>query len=887
MPSRPLPPGLYDLPLTTGLARRIAELDRERLRAEVAAADPADADLLLARHLAAIVRQTLQSVPKEDRLTRQAEIINELLAALERTSPSSVDSGEHLSVPTQRLASISRIPDIPPDRSPTPDPRTPSPHLRPLIPLSQSDLLTNARGEPAIAEALGREIESADRIDLLCAFIRWSGLRLLLDPLGRFFARGGKMRVITTTYIGATQRRAVDRLAQLGAEVRISYLDKSTRLHAKAWLFHRDSGFPTAYIGSSNLSTAAMLDGLEWNVRLSRPDAPTILEKFEATFDSYWADPDFERYDPARDTEKFDRAIHSASTADREPDLTLFDLHPHPYQEEILQTLEVERYRHNRWQNLVVAATGTGKTVIAAFDYRRLCEQLSDGRPLRLLFVAHRREILRQSMSTFRHVMRDGTLGELYVDGHRPEEWGQVFASVQSLQNLDLERTPPDAFDVIVIDEFHHAAAPTYETILHHFTPRVLLGLTATPERMDGRSILGWFGSRIAAELRLWDALDRGFLVPFHYFGIGDEIDLSSVKWTRGRYDPRELENLYTADDARIRLILRELGEKVADVRQMRALGFCVGIDHARMMARRFNEAGIPSVATLGETEHEERDRALRDLRDRTINCIFAVDIFNEGVDVPAIDTVLFLRPTESATIFLQQLGRGLRRTGTKDCLTVLDFIGNANRNFRFDRRYRAILGGTRKEIETAARHDFPFLPPGCSMHLDRVAREHVLHNLKESLGSGIRGLVEELRSIGEPVTLGEFLERAGIEPEDIYSATRGTLDVFDSGPFQFSERSAPAREAPHVPRTEARSTPSARALSCALRRGAGSSSFSRSSSRCWRPVPARQDSPGIHARNSHPRTPRPSRARTRCRAFQEGAGEGDSRATRRAKGVS
>ena len=431
--------------------------------------------------------------------------------------------------------------------------------------------------------------------------------------------------------------------------------------------------------------------------------------------------------------------------------------------------LTVERYRHNRWRNLVVAATGTGKTVVAALDYKRLCEEIGHARPLKLLFVAHRKEILDQSLITFRHVVRDGSFGELYVDGHRPDEWQQVFASVQSLQQIDLDRVAPNAFDVVIIDEFHHAAAPTYRRLLDHLRPRVLLGLTATPERTDGESILQWFEDRIAVELRLWDALERQLLAPFHYFGLHDNTNLAQVRWTRGAYDRAQLENVYIGDDARVAQVVSELQRKVTDVHSIRALGFCVGIEHARYMARRFNDAGIPSLHVSADSTSTERDDALRKLKAREVNCLFAVDLFNEGVDVPEIDTVLFLRPTESATVFLQQLGRGLRRTTDKDCLTVLDFIGNANRNFRFDLRYRAITGATRAEVVKQVESGFPLLPAGCSIQLDRVARQAVLANLKEAIGSRFATLVRELKSIGRPLTLLEFITVAAIDLEDVY----------------------------------------------------------------------------------------------------------------------
>lgn len=752
-----LPPGLYDLPITNEIERELRQLDSAHFATDQRDLDPADSDLAFARHLAAVVRQALAEHKEGNRVARQAEIVNELLAALQKRSKD-VDRDDQLALPPKRLASVHRIDAL--HRANRPD--------DPLIPLAQSDLLVNARGEPSVGNAIQREIGSADRIDLLCAFIKWHGLRLLEEPLDEYLRSGRKLRVITTTYVGATERKAIDRLVEMGAEVKVSYQLDHTRLHAKAWLFHRHSGFSTAFIGSSNLSKSALLDGVEWNVRLSQIDAPTIVAKFAATFDSYWADPSFETY-AIEDGDRFDRAIGSASGEKKPTILVPFAIEPWPYQREILDKLTVERYRHNRWRNLVVAATGTGKTVVAALDYKRLCEEIGGGRPLKLLFVAHRREILEQSLLTFRHVLRDGTFGEKFVDGHRPDEWQHVFASVQSLQAIKLEDVAPDSFDVVIVDEFHHAAAPTYRRLLERLQPRVLLGLTATPERADGESILHWFGDRIAAELRLWDALDRQLLAPFHYFGLHDNLNLSQIRWTRGAYDRAALENLYIADDARIAQILTELQRKVTDVRAMRAIGFCVGVQHARYMAHRFNEAGLPSLAVTADSASEERDVALQKLKARDVNCLFAVDLFNEGIDVPEIDTVLFLRPTESATVFLQQLGRGLRRTSGKDCLTVLDFIGNANRNFRFDLRYRAITGATRAEVVSQVEDGFPLLPAGCSIQLDRVARQIVLDNLKQAIGSRFVTLVRELQSIGHPVTLQEFIAEAAIDLEDVY----------------------------------------------------------------------------------------------------------------------
>jgi hypothetical protein len=334
--------------------------------------------------------------------------------------------------------------------------------------------------------------------------------------------------------MGATERAALDRLVRdFQAEVKIQYDAQGTRLHAKAWLFRRNTGFDTAYVGSSNLSRAAMLDGVEWNVRLSAVATPALIQKFSATFDSYWNDPTFQTYDPDIDRDRLDDALAEAGGSKTHDRVTLtlsgLQVRPYPYQQEMLDQLEVERVLHGRHRNLVVAATGTGKTVVAALDYRRLAEA-APALP-RLLFVAHRREILQQSLRTYREVLNDADFGELYVGGARPERWEHVFASVQSLTAYDVRTIPPGSFQIVVVDEFHHAQAATYRRILDHLNPRELLGLTATPERGDGLDVRTFFDGRVAVELRLWDALKADLLTPFHYFAVADGVDLTRVDW--------------------------------------------------------------------------------------------------------------------------------------------------------------------------------------------------------------------------------------------------------------------------------------------------------------------------------------------------------------------
>lgn len=741
--------GVHEALLTSQLRAALdSEVSRE---AELAKVDEGDQAHVLTQHLTQVLYRRLASIKDPGKRLAAA---NSLLDAIEGPADSVLE-------PVQQLQSL---------RPPLGPGQSPRWSQRPKTPMNDAALLTNAYGEPSLASELRAEIDSADTIDLLCAFVMWHGLRLIEKELERAHEVGVPIRVVTTTYIGGTERRALDRLVRdFGAEVKVQYDAQRTRLHAKAWLFGRATGFDTAYVGSSNLTTSAMLEGVEWNVRLSRAATPALLDKFRATFDAYWNSPEFEVYDPERDRDRLDDALLEAKgikTSDRVT-ITIagLEVRPYPYQQEMLDAIEVERLLHDRHRNLVVAATGTGKTVIAALDYLNL-SRAAGGQPS-LLFVAHRKEILEQSLRTYREVLGDGDFGELYVGGQRPERWKHVFASVQSLTSYGVMNIPADAFDIVVIDEFHHAEARTYRRLLNHLQPRELLGLTATPERADGTDVRSFFDGRTAAELRLWDALGADLLCPFHYFAIADGTDLRTITWSRGRYDESQLDGVFTGNDARARIILKSVEDKIASVAGMRALGFCVSVAHAEYMTRVFNEAGIPARAVTGGTPQDERAQSLRDLRNAEVNVLFTVDVFNEGLDIPDVDTVLFLRPTESSTIFMQQLGRGLRRTHTKAVLTVLDFVGYHRKEFNFSRKFGTLTGLHGKHLEKAVREDFPFLPSGCQVRMDKQTQEVVLDNLRSQISNRWSQIVAQLR-LSKDDSLSTFLDSSGLELSDI-----------------------------------------------------------------------------------------------------------------------
>jgi superfamily II DNA or RNA helicase/HKD family nuclease len=749
-----LTPGLHEALVTEALLDRLERARAEGWIVEWKRAEDAAVASLLARHIHDLAQKRLDGIPASvgDRRGAQVALANRVLEILEEYSSS---SPELINSSADLLLDVAR---------PT---ASQVPRQRPGISLRESVLLTNSSRDFQIGGQIALEIQSADRIDLLCAFVRFAGVRMIRRELQEFLLHGGhQMRVIASVYTGSTQKRALDELVGLGAKVKVSYETASTRLHAKAWLFERNSGFHTAYVGSSNLTHTALLDGLEWNVRATAIDNPAIVARVQTTFEQYWNEPEFEPYDPMVDGDRLQAALDAESHAGVRPAPYRLQLNvePKPFQVEMLEAISAERQR-GHFRNLVVAPTGTGKTFVSAFDYKRLRAEGFE----RLLFVAHRNEILEQSQEVFRLVLDDEEFGERFAAEKRPSAWQHVFASIQSLHR-HVNELDPEAFDVVVVDEFHHAEAATYVKLLERMRPRVLVGLTATPERADGKSIWRWFDERTASEMRLWEALDQGLLCPFHYLGLADGTDLRSVRFDAGRYVTSELDTLLTGDHVRAKRILDAVREWVLDPDRMRALGFCVTVNHARFMAAQFNAAGLPAIALDGESGSELRLSEIGRLRRGELRAIFTVDIFNEGVDIPEVDTLLLLRPTESATVFLQQLGRGLRWAEGKSVLTVLDFIGQAHAKYRFDIKYRALVGGTRKQLQKAVEDQFPLMPPGCAVRLDEISKDIVLANLRSSIQSVRKGVIDDLLGLNADTRLADFLAKSRYDIRDVYS---------------------------------------------------------------------------------------------------------------------
>ncbi|TPE53431.1 DUF3427 domain-containing protein [Maribrevibacterium harenarium] len=758
--------GIYEQLITQLVERR---LDRERFYVGERELTPAEASIWLSRFLGNILEYAIGSVPVGDQqLQQQIDLSNELLLWLkERLQDDDFIEENLLDSQGKILTALYEL-----ENPIAANLKQYVEDIFPLTGLTQSELFCGSNAGLSLESELKREILSADKIYWLVSFIKWAGIRIFRKELEAFTASGRELKVITTSYMGATDAKAVEYLARLpNTEVKLSYNTERERLHAKSYLFLRNTGYHTGYIGSSNLSHSALTNGLEWNLKITSQEIPHIINKSLSTFETYWASNEFERFDgDASSTEKLNRALRQQRGSDEQNAAHFFDITPFPHQSEILEQLAVERDVHQRFRNLVVAATGTGKTLISAFDFARFVKLKPNAT---FLFVAHREEILKQARAAYRGVLRDGSFGELWVGGNTPAHYRQLFVSIQTLNNqLEQLKLTPDFYDYIVIDEVHHIAANSYRAVLDYFQPSLLLGLTATPERHDGGDILADFGGVIAAEIRLPEAINRRHLSPFQYFGIDDETDLRSIPWSRGRYDVAQLTNLYTHNQARFDKILLSFQEIVTDISQMKALAFCVSREHAQYMASQFLLKGI-KADVLTSDNSSERQQKQQAIRSGQINVLCVVDIFNEGVDIPEVDTLLFLRPTESLTIFLQQLGRGLRLAEGKECCTVLDFVGNSRPEYDFANKFRALVGRSPKAISDEIKQGFPHAPLGCRIELTKRTQEMVLSNIRQA-SLTLQRLVGMIRQYPQhstlPLTLANFLtQHPHIDLNELY----------------------------------------------------------------------------------------------------------------------
>jgi len=760
--------GIYEQLISKLVDSELKTVDREQFFVKGTQIEKSEASKVISQYLNEVINRALALITGENSIEQQIEVSNKIILLLKDELKNIDFDDDLIAVNGTVLNAIFSKLD-----SSVVDYENYLKKITPFTRLTQSELFTGSNIGISLESELKKEILSSDKIYFLVSFIKWSGIRIFETELREFTKKGNKLKVITTSYMGATDLKAVEFLSGLpNTEVKISYNTENERLHAKSYLFFRNTGFHTGYIGSSNISRSALTSGLEWNLKITTKEIGHIIDKFEKTFETYWQDNEFETFIPGEHTEKLQTALNKERKDDRTEAAFYFEIKPYPFQQEILEKLEVERTIHHRTKNLLVAATGTGKTIISAFDFKNYLKKNPNAK---LLFIAHRKEILIQARTMFAGVLRDNNFGELWVDGKEPSNYKAVFASVMTLKNrIGQLQLTENYYDFIIIDEVHHIAANSYRPILDKFKPEILLGLTATPERMDGANILDDFCNTVAAEIRLPEALNRKLLCPFQYFCISDSVDLSKAEWKNGRYLPSELSRLYMQNDKRVGEIIQKCKSYLRDFEDVRAIGFCVTKDHASYMAEKFAITGLKAdFIVSGNGRNDLRDSIKSKFQKKDINYLFVVDIFNEGVDIPEIDTVLFLRPTESLTVFLQQLGRGLRLAEDKECLTVLDFVGNSRPEYDFEGKFRALIGKTNSSTMEELEREFPHLPLGCSIVLEEKAKEYILDNIKNATQLNTNQLIRQISNFTHqttlPLSLKNFCEFYHIPIQAIY----------------------------------------------------------------------------------------------------------------------
>jgi superfamily II DNA or RNA helicase/diadenosine tetraphosphate (Ap4A) HIT family hydrolase len=587
----------------------------------------------------------------------------------------------------------------------------------PVNPSSDSHKLVKGGEDPFLSHLLSY-LDDADTCDVAVAFLLDSGARLIVEHLRDFLDRGGKARILVGDYLDVTEPAALRRLNDLTGNLNLRVYEtrhpnfRARGFHLKTYIFHTASK-GIAFVGSSNLSEPALTDSLEWNYKVVSADEQDgfveIAKAFEGLFhaeETSLADEEWILSYERRRVAPNWRAAEEAGPTPDEPAT------PHEIQRQALEALQATRLEGFS-AGLVVLATGLGKTWLAAFDSNRPEFQ-------RILFVAHREEILNQAINSFRRVRPRASIGRMTGSQHEPTT-DLLFASVQTLGRAQhLSKLPPDAFDYIIVDEFHHAAANTYRRIIDYFEPKFLLGLTATPERMDGGDLLALCQENLVFDASISVGVEAGLLAPFRYWGVPDEVDYSNIPWRSARFDPEELEAAVATETRAANALeqFRKHGGK-------RAIGFCSSQRHAEFMAKYFVARDVRAVCVHAGQSSAPRADSLERLARGELEVIFSVDIFNEGVDLPNLDTVLMLRPTESTVIWMQQFGRGLRRNDDKPFLTVVDYIGN-HRAFLTKLGAMAALAGRdansdaalRRVLEETRKGQLP-LPPSCSVTYD------------------------------------------------------------------------------------------------------------------------------------------------------------------------
>lgn len=581
-------------------------------------------------------------------------------------------------------------------------------------------------------KTLKYEMLTADSVDFMVSFIRMSGLQLLIRPLLMLEKERIPVRIITSTYLNITEPKALKKLMQF-SNVQVKIIDTQQHsFHTKAYMFHRRSGLNTVIIGSSNISHSALINGHELNVKLPDTSFLPIYEHTKQIFEKIWNHTDAISLDYAfiqkYEQQTIRKESESLAAEPKGEYIVTSSVKPNDMQKKALKNLEHTRKSGNT-KGVIIAATGTGKTYLAAFDVKAYD-------PKKLLFIAHREELLDKAIETFKHVIGNDHLFGKITGTVKQFDKPYLFSTVQSLSKDEtLQHFEQHEFDYIIIDEFHHAEAPTYQKVIRYFQPKFLLGLTATPERMDGRDVLAICDHNVVYEIRLREALDAQLLAPFHYFGISDRtVDYSQIPLKNGMFDEALLVKALKTNE-RTDFIIEMIRTYSYDGDRIVGLAFCVNIDHAKYMSEQFNKRGYCTTYLTGEHSVEYREQIIKRLENPNdpLEFIFTVNIFNEGIDIPSLNLLLFLRPTESSTVFIQQLGRGLRKVKGKEFVTVLDFVGNYQKSFMIPLALAGQLNDKafdKDSLRVAITHEFADLPGGAYVDLDPVTQREILDRI-------------------------------------------------------------------------------------------------------------------------------------------------------------
>lgn len=599
---------------------------------------------------------------------------------------------------------------------------------------STNELIINSKHTNLLNE-LKQSLKECKSFYFSVAFINYSGLQLLLDTLKEAEEKGIKGKIITTTYLNFTEPKALDRIQEFNnIDMKIFIADREVGFHTKVYIFENEDNYKII-IGSSNLTQSALKSNIEWNVKIVSKEETPFIQDVLKEYNNLWdmsselSDEVLQRYMLFLNEIKRTEMKRQRVFEDLKP------INPNKMQKRAMENLERLR-AHGEKRALVIAATGTGKTYMSAFDVMQYS-------PKRMLFIVHREEILKKAKETFDKLLRKRNIKTgLFTGNSKDYGADYMFATIQTISKY-YEEFEKDYFDYIIVDEAHHGASDSYMRVLNYFNPSFILGMTATPERCDSLSVFELFDNNVALEVRLHEALDEDLVIPFHYFGITDidGVELEDVDLD----DKSELAQRLMIH-RRVDFIIEKMNFYGHDGNFRKALGFCVNIEHAKYMAEEFNKRGIKSIALSGEDSIPKRDEYIKKLESNKddLQVIFTVDIFNEGVDIPNINTVLMLRPTNSPIIFIQQLGRGLRKSDNKEFLTVIDLIGNHNKTFLIAIALNGARYYDKDSLKVAVATDFADVPGCTNIQIDEISKDRILEQIDKENFRAAKYLKEE-----------------------------------------------------------------------------------------------------------------------------------------------